>query len=678
MIELKEHNKAPYERLCRMLETEQKAAYVSATGTGKSYVVAKYIEEHGFVESALILVPSSIIRRGWEKLLPGVEVKTYQGLSVGLPPAKAHYDVIVCDEMHHLGADSWGGVYRELIEGFTGKLIGLTATPIRFLDAQRNMAEEFFEGNLVVGYELPEAVSEGILPTFHYITALYNIPVKEKKDANEYTRSLFRQLDVLKSKYSFQRIISENLKQSQKVSVFVNEIGAIDEILEICRQCYPDANHYVAHSKMPKPEVERVFEAFETAKGLSFIYTVDLLNEGYHLKGVDTVIMFRKTKSPTVYLQQLGRGLSSDMAGKKVLVLDFVANHANLKSYMGIKSSTIQWIADSIENPERQIVVSDYALEELELLDKINSVMLNFWQPHEDELLREHYDKGRGLDKLTELLPERSRASIVARARMLGLSKKKKLYGEELAEDIRRFYLEEGGLELLKERYPDVSATTIVSMANKMGIKRRERGKAWSEEEDAYLLEHKDDTVAEVAAALGRSKASVVGRRFNQNIISRPRKKWTEAEDEILRQHPDMTNAELANRFFPEWTTTVVAARRKKLRLSRDNRWSKERIDLFCELYEKGGPSAVMEHPDFAGMTKNAVGGAATRYGCKAPERGNTVWTAEEEAIILDYIRQPVEERVSMREFAEQFPMHSFHSVKGKYAHLREKEAANA
>lgn len=36
MIELKKHNQGPYKQLCNMLETEQKCAYISATGIRNS------------------------------------------------------------------------------------------------------------------------------------------------------------------------------------------------------------------------------------------------------------------------------------------------------------------------------------------------------------------------------------------------------------------------------------------------------------------------------------------------------------------------------------------------------------------------------------------------------------------------------------------------------------------
>lgn len=65
------------------------------------------------------------------------------------------------------GAPLAGGV------PFAQKL-GLSATPIRYLDSQRDMADELFEGHVASEMTLGEAVVRGILPAPTYITFLYS------------------------------------------------------------------------------------------------------------------------------------------------------------------------------------------------------------------------------------------------------------------------------------------------------------------------------------------------------------------------------------------------------------------------------------------------------------------------------------------------------------------------
>lgn len=134
MIELLEHNVETYQKLCNEMEKHNKVALIQATGTGKSYIISKYIEEH--CHNALILVPANAIGDQWQKLLPDVEVKTYQAMAKGID---GEYDLIVADEMHHLGSDVWGQKFIEyFMQNPEQKVIGASATEIRYLDNARD------------------------------------------------------------------------------------------------------------------------------------------------------------------------------------------------------------------------------------------------------------------------------------------------------------------------------------------------------------------------------------------------------------------------------------------------------------------------------------------------------------------------------------------------------------
>src|SRR5205814_9995077 len=57
------------------------------------------------------------------------------------------------------------------------------------------------------------------------------------------------------------------------------------------------------------------------------VFTVDLFNEGVDIPNVDTLLLLRPTDSPTLFLQQPGRGLRRARGKALCTVLDFVANH---------------------------------------------------------------------------------------------------------------------------------------------------------------------------------------------------------------------------------------------------------------------------------------------------------------------------------------------------------------
>ena len=57
------------------------------------------------------------------------------------------------------------------------------------------------------------------------------------------------------------------------------------------------------------------------------VFTVDLFNEGVDVPNVDALLFLRPTDSPTLFLQQLGRGLRKAPEKTQCTVLDFVGTH---------------------------------------------------------------------------------------------------------------------------------------------------------------------------------------------------------------------------------------------------------------------------------------------------------------------------------------------------------------
>ncbi|WP_334293226.1 helicase-related protein [Sporanaerobium hydrogeniformans] len=60
---------------------------------------------------------------------------------------------------------------------------------------------------------------------------------------------------------------------------------------------------------------------------LKIIFSVDMFNEGVDVPAIDTVLFLRPTESPTVFLQQLGRGLRPFKDKEYLNVLDFIGNY---------------------------------------------------------------------------------------------------------------------------------------------------------------------------------------------------------------------------------------------------------------------------------------------------------------------------------------------------------------
>ena len=87
---------------------------------------------------------------------------------------KLRPDYIILDEFHRCGAEIWGrawsacSMYKD-----SAPVLGLSATNIRYLDNQRDMADELFDGNVASEMTLGEALVRGILNPPSYITSIF-------------------------------------------------------------------------------------------------------------------------------------------------------------------------------------------------------------------------------------------------------------------------------------------------------------------------------------------------------------------------------------------------------------------------------------------------------------------------------------------------------------------------
>ena len=194
-MELFLHNQIAYESALKLMETSRKAAVIHPTGTGKSFIAFKLAED--FPQSRICwLAPSEYIYQTQLENLrqaqhEGEEIKTdsicfltYARLmkedAAGISALRPDY--IILDEFHRCGAAEWGkGVLRLLSEYPKARILGLSATNIRYLDNQRNMAEELFDGCIASEMTLGEAIVKNILPAPTYVMSVYSYQEELKK-----------------------------------------------------------------------------------------------------------------------------------------------------------------------------------------------------------------------------------------------------------------------------------------------------------------------------------------------------------------------------------------------------------------------------------------------------------------------------------------------------------------
>lgn len=350
-INLFKHNKEAYKAATEMLEQTGMAAIIHPTGTGKSLIAFKLAEEHP-LDHFLWLSPSEYIYQTQLENL-GMEFDNIQFMSYSRLMKNEdsietlHPDYIILDEFHRCGAAEWGKSVRKLLNACpNAKRLGLSATNIRYLDNQRNMAEEIFDGKIASEMTLGEAIVRGILPEPKYVIAMY---------------SYKKELDQLKKRIqalSNQGLITENQKLLEQLRRALEQAEGLDIVFE--KHMEKKNGKYIVfcsgkeHMDEMKAQVStwfrrvdrepRIYTAFyndtatdrefrefkkDNSAHLKLLFCIDMLNEGVHVDDVDGVILLRPTVSPIIYLQQIGRALSAG-SGKTPVIFDLVNNFDSL------------------------------------------------------------------------------------------------------------------------------------------------------------------------------------------------------------------------------------------------------------------------------------------------------------------------------------------------------------
>jgi len=239
-----------------------------------------------------------------------------------LPPD--HFDVVIVDEFHHAAAPSYG---RLLTHVRPRELLGLTATPER---ADGLPILQWFGDRLAVELRLWDAIDQ------HYLTPFTYYGIHDGLDLRKvpWRRGAGYDVDSLTTLYT-----SSDVWAQQVVKEFIAHVDDLSAVrcLGFCvsvqhaiymASIFDRAGLASAAISADTPEGERQAAIRSLSDGkLRVLFSVDLFNEGLDVPSVDTLLMLRPTESPTLFLQQLGRGLRKEPGKTVCTVLDFVGLH---------------------------------------------------------------------------------------------------------------------------------------------------------------------------------------------------------------------------------------------------------------------------------------------------------------------------------------------------------------
>lgn len=256
-------------------------------------------------------------------LFASVQSANSKQLTHKLPPD--FYDYMVIDEVHHAAAKS----YLPLLEHFNPKiLLGLTATPDR-PDGQEIFS--FFDHTVSASIELPEAINRGLLCPFSFFGVsdasvdLNEVPLK----AGDYDEQELERLFTSSNRGNVRAdLVARSLCNYATDLSAVKALGFCVSIAHAVFMAEKfnawGIRSYALSSQSSRTERLTIQQKLRSGE-VTVIFTVDLFNEGVDIPEVNTVLFLRPTRSLTIFLQQLGRGLRRCEGKDQLLVLDFIA-----------------------------------------------------------------------------------------------------------------------------------------------------------------------------------------------------------------------------------------------------------------------------------------------------------------------------------------------------------------
>ena len=320
---------------------------VLATGLGKTVVLAEALAQLFRDEAvprgrALVLAGTrelvdQLHRAFWDqipkwiathRLIGGETPSHWDGITFATIQSVASrlnelpdFGVVLIDEAHHVGSDSFRLVTDRLSEAMIG---GVTATPWR---GDRYDIDRLL-GPPVIRIGIAEGLRRGFLCEADYRMLADNIDweLVRSHSRNSYSISQLNRLLLLPTRdEEAAKSVRETFDRDKRRAAiaFCSSITHAKSFAATLRLFGLRAESIT--SDMDARRRDQTMVSFRKGT-LDVVTTRDLFNEGVDVPDVDMIVFMRVTHSRRIFVQQLGRGLRVAANKDKVVVLDFVSD----------------------------------------------------------------------------------------------------------------------------------------------------------------------------------------------------------------------------------------------------------------------------------------------------------------------------------------------------------------
>ncbi len=359
MIELRDYQDDLVSRIRNAMRENRRVLGVAPTGAGKT-VMFSYIafnaamrnrraiivaHRREIVDQISTALSKFDLRHG--RIQPGhsmtgdpVQVAMVQTIAKRMHLIREP-DLLVIDEAHHAVAGQWSKVAAAWPNA---RILGVTATPER-LDG-RGLGDAF--DALVEGPATADLIQRGFLADFEYFA-----PPPSADFSGIATRAGDYAIDQLAAAMDKATVTGDAVEhyrrhlQGAPAIAFCVTVAHAEHVAEQFRQAGFRAAS--VDGKLDAGERARRVAAIGTGE-LQILTSCELVSEGFDVPAVAGAILLRRTKSLSLYLQQVGRCLRLKADGSRAVILDHVGN-VNLH---GSPKTPRVWTLDAKKRKQRE------------------------------------------------------------------------------------------------------------------------------------------------------------------------------------------------------------------------------------------------------------------------------------------------------------------------------------
>lgn len=282
------------------------------------------------------------------------------------------FDLIIVDEVHRSIYWEW----KAILDHFDAIKVGLTATPIKYVERSTYNAFWCEDENPTYYYGYDEAVKENYLVPYKVLIARtkfqiqwikwFELPAsileqlkKEWKDPEECNFEWTEIWKKIDNKDTNRAVVKEFMQESYKLEdwlpgksiIFAMNQKHAEHLQETFEELYPNLNNFsvVITSNVERhDELLKSFKKLKTEKKFRVAISVDMLDTGVDIPEIVNLVFARKVFSESKFWQMVGRWtrLCSDVFWKNedkkdFLIIDFALNFDETHTFKEPALSTL-------------------------------------------------------------------------------------------------------------------------------------------------------------------------------------------------------------------------------------------------------------------------------------------------------------------------------------------------